>query len=75
MDFLTQLPEIAQAIGEMFIALFQSITTIFYTPASGSGESAVPGQLTFIGGLAIMVLLVGLCIALVNWVRSLIARR
>lgn len=75
MDFLTQLPAIAKAIGDMFISLFTSVSSIFYTPGSGTGDTAVPGQLTFIGVLALMVLFIGLCIMLANWVRSLISRR
>lgn len=75
MDFLTQLPQIATAIGEMFVQLFTAVSTIFYTPASGTGDAAVPGQLTFIGILALVVLFIGLCMMLANWVRSLIARR
>lgn len=77
MDFMTQLPAIAKAIGDMFISLFESVSAIFYTagtPAIGD-KAAVPGQLTFIGVLALMVLFIGLCIMLANWVRSLIARR
>lgn len=77
MDFMTQLPTIAKAIGDMFISLFESVSAIFYTPGTPSvGENpAVAGQLTFIGILALMVLFIGLCIMLANWVRSLIARR
>lgn len=77
MDFMNQLPAIAKAIGDMFISLFESVSAIFYTPGTPAvGETpAVPGQLTFIGILALMVLFIGLCIMLANWVRSLIARR
>lgn len=77
MDFLTTLPQIAKAIGDMFISLFTSVSTIFYTPGTPAvGETpATPGQLTFIGILALMVLFIGLCILLINWVRSLISRR
>lgn len=77
MDFMTQLPAIAKAIGDMFISLFQSVSAIFYTPGTPAvgDTAAVPGQLTFIGVLALMVLFIGLCIMLANWVRSLIARR
>lgn len=77
MDFLTQLPQIAGAIGDMFISLFLSVSSIFYTPGTPAvGDApAVPGQLTFIGVLALMVLFIGLCIMLANWVRSLISRR
>lgn len=75
MDFLSSLPQIASAIGEMFISLFTSVSAIFYTPGSGTGDTAVPGQLTFIGVLALVVLFIGLCMLLANWVRSLIARR
>lgn len=77
MDFLTSLPAIAKAIGDMFISLFTSVSTIFYTPGTPAvGETpAVPGQLTFIGVLALVVLFIGLCMMLANWVRSLIARR
>lgn len=76
-DFLQTLPQIAKAIGDMFISLFESVSGIFYTPGTPAvGETpAVPGQLTFIGILALMVLFIGLCLMLANWVRSLIARR
>lgn len=77
MDFMKQLPAIAKAIGDMFISLFESVSAIFYTPGTPAvgDTAAVPGQLTFIGVLALMVLFIGLCIMLANWVRSLIARR
>lgn len=77
MDFMKQLPVIAKAIGDMFISLFESVSAIFYTPGTPAvgDTAAVPGQLTFIGVLALMVLFIGLCIMLANWVRSLIARR
>lgn len=77
MDFMKQLPVIAKAIGDMFISLFESVSGIFYTPGTPAvGETAaVPGQLTFIGVLALMVLFIGLCIMLANWVRGLIVRR
>lgn len=77
MDFLTQLPQIAKSIGDMFISLFISVSSIFYTPGTPAvgDTAAVPGQLTFIGVLALMVLFIGLCLMLANWVRSLISRR
>lgn len=77
MDFMKQLPAIAKAIGDMFISLFESVSGIFYTPGTPAvgDTAAVPGQLTFIGVLALMVLFIGLCIMLANWVRSLIVRR
>lgn len=75
MDFLTSLPQIAKAIGDMFISLFTSVSSIFYTPGSGSGDAAVPGQLTFIGVLALVVLFIGLSMMIANWVRGLISRR
>ena len=68
--FLTSLTEIANAIGDMFVSLFQSVSGIFYTV----GESGA-GELTFIGYLALMVLFIGLALMIANWVRSLIARR
>lgn len=72
MDFLTQITEIASAIGTMFVSLFQSVSAIFYTAPTTEGGT---GELTFIGVLALMVLFIGLAIMLVNWIRSLIARR
>lgn len=77
MDFMKQLPAIAKAIGDMFISLFESVSGIFYTPGTPAvgDTAAVPGQLTFIGVLALMVLFIGLCIMLANWVRGLITRR
>lgn len=74
-DFLNTLPAIAKAIGDMFVSIFTSVSGIFYTPASGSGAEAVPGQLTFIGVLALVVLFIGLCMLIANWIRSLISRR
>lgn len=70
-DFLSQLPEIAQAIADMFVSLFASVSQIFYTPAT-TGDAATPGSLTFIGVLTLIVLFIGLCLLLVNWVRSLV---
>ena len=71
MDFLTTLPQIAKAVADMFVSIFTSVSTIFYTPAVGD----TPGALTFIGVLSLVVLFIGLCMLLVNWVRSLISRR
>lgn len=67
-DFLTQLPQIATAIADMFVAVFSSISSIFYTPAAGD----TAGSLTFIGVLSLIVLFIGLCLMLVNWVRGLL---
>lgn len=77
MDFMNELPAIAKAVGDMFISLFECVSAIFYTPGTPAvGElAAVPGKLTFIGILTLIVLFIGLCIMLANWVRSLIARR
>lgn len=77
MDFLQSLPQIAQAIGDMFVQIFLAVSGIFYTPGTPAvGETpAVAGQLTFIGVLALIVLFIGLCIMIANWVRSLITRR
>lgn len=77
MDFLKNLPQIANTISEMFVMLFTSISGIFYTPGTPAvGETpAVAGQITFIGVLALIVLFIGLCMMIANWVRSLIARR
>lgn len=67
-DFLTSLPAIAKAIADMFVSIFESISTIFYVPAQGD----TAGYLTFIGYLSLIVLFIGLCLMLVNWVRSLV---
>lgn len=77
MDFLATLPEIAKAIGDMFVSMFTSVSAIFYTPGTPAvGETpATPGSLTFIGILALVTLFIGLCLMIANWVRSLIARR
>lgn len=71
MDFITQLPNIAQAVADMFVSLFSALSAIFYTPAT-TGAEASPGSLTFIGVLTIIVLFIGLCLMLVNWIRSLV---
>lgn len=73
-DFLSQLPSIAQAIADMFVSLFASVSQIFYTPAV-AGDPGTPGSLTFIGVLALIVLFIGLCLLLANWVRGLISGR
>lgn len=77
MDFLQTLPQIAKAIGDMFVQIFTSVATIFYTEGTPAvGETpAVPGQLTFIGVLCLVVLFIGLCLMIANWVRGLISRR
>lgn len=67
LDFTT----IVTAIGEMLLSLFTNLSAIFYTPATGDTQ----GQLTFIGWIAFFVLIVNIAIRLVNWIRSLIARR
>ena len=69
MDFVSQLPTIAKAVADMFVSLFTSISTIFYTPAAETGGT---GNLTFIGTLCLIVLFIGLCLLLVNWVRGLV---
>lgn len=71
MDFLTTLPNIAKAVADMFVSIFTSVSTIFYTPPAGD----TPGSLTFIGVILLVVLFIGLCMMLVNWVRSIISRR
>lgn len=63
--------DIAKAVGDLLVSLFSSISTVFYTPASGD----TAGSLTFIGVMAIVVLCVGLAILVLNWVRELISRR
>lgn len=75
MDWLTSLPQIAKAIGDMFISLFTSVSSIFYTQPTTVGDVTTPGNLTFIGVLALCVLFIGLCMMIANWVKSLIARR
>lgn len=74
-DFLSDLPAIAQAIVDMFISLFTGISSVFYTPAQTVGDVTTPGGLTFVGVICIIVLIIGLSILLLNWVRSLISRR
>lgn len=71
MDFLTTLPNIAKAVADMFVSLFTSVSSIFYTPAAAD----TPGSLTFIGVLALVVLFIGLSMMIANWVRGLISRR
>lgn len=68
---VTQFADIATAVGNLLVSLFTSITSVFYTPAVGE----TPGQLTFIGVMAIVVLCVGLALLVLNWIRGLIARR
>lgn len=75
MDFLQSLPQIAKAIGDVFIQIFTSVSSIFYTQPTTVGDVTTPGSLTFIGVLALMVLFIGLCMMIANWVRSLISRR
>lgn len=71
MDFISQLPTIAGSVADMLVKIFTSISSIFYTAAEGGGS----GSLTFIGAIALVVLFIGLSLQLVNWVRSLVARR
>lgn len=71
----TQIPNIAEYVGQFFVKLFTILSQIFYTPASGTGADAVAGGFTFIGQITLTSLFVGLCILLVNWIRSLIVRR
>lgn len=68
---VTQFGDIASAVGELLVKLFTSISSVFWTPAAGES----PGQLTFVGVIAIMVLCIGLAIIVLNWIRGLIARR
>lgn len=77
MDFLARLPEIAKAIADMFVEIFASVSAIFYTPGTPAvGDApATAGSLTFIGVLCLVVLFIGLCLVIANWVRSLISRR
>lgn len=77
MDWLTVIPQLGKSIGDLFVNIFASLTGIFYTsPVVGTdGTVTTPGQITFIGVICLMVLFFGLCITLVNWIRSLISRR
>lgn len=71
MDIVSNLSDIAKAVGDMLVQLFTSITSVFYTPATTEGGT---GSLTFVGVLCIIVLAIGLALLVLNWVRSIIHR-
>ena len=77
MEFLDSIPQVARSIADVFVEIFASVSSIFFTPGTPAvGETpAVPGRLTFIGVLCLVVLFIGLCLLIANWVRTLITSR
>lgn len=69
------LGQIATGFANLLVSLFESVVSIFYVPASGTGSDAVAAHLTIVGILMLVGLGTGLVIWAFKYIRSLIRVR
>ena len=67
----TAISEIVTAFIGVLTSLFSGVTSIFYTPGTGSD----PGQLTVVGTLMLIALSTGLVMWAIYFIRGLIRVR
>lgn len=71
MNIWSSLSEIATAVADTIVTVFNKVSSIFWTPAVG--ETA--GQITFVGYLAIAGLAITIITFAIRWIMRLINRR